>query len=355
MESKTVVILALFVLASTICLPAMDADTSESELFTYYSQLDPNEAAVYEEVCSARTIIDASQTFRVDFGQKVLFDEPSLATAYAERAVNNGLSALYLSDPMIPYVWDYPVTDVKVTAEVVLWPDLPEEQGVESYYIVKSVEFTLSVPEGITADSMKELNDALDAIKINGNSDAEKVINIMNVFNTAVFQKDGEGEISNIYDALVTKRTTSAGVAQAFVEICNKNSITAITVAGQSLLAKEEAQSFWNYVYLEGDIGGQTMRSWYIVDPTYASAAGICGYSTEITFENKVYSMAGTHNTDLRIISGNTLSVPQIEANKYVPVGGVPFFEKYGEMIIIGAIGAVLVLGMVYAVRSGNF
>ena len=168
------------------------------------------------------------------------------------------------------------------------------------------------------------------------------------------FKKDEEGKVSNIYEALVNKKTTSAGVAQAFTAVCKQNDIPVLTVPGSNILASDEKLSFWNYVYLEGDVDGETKKSWYIVDPTYAVSTGIAGYLTEVSYDGSTYSMSSAHFADLGFKGAVSLGLPQLEKNKYVPVGGIPFLDKYGEMIFVAIIGAVIVLGMIYAVRSGS-
>lgn len=346
MQSRLGVILALFVLASALCLPALDAEMEDTELFTYKSQLDTNGRFVYNEVANATSIDGETRTFTVAFDDNRLFNDTASAKAYADSTVQDALAAEYLTNPMVPYLWDYPVKAVEVDSEITL------KEG-DKKYIVKSVTFTLSVPEGMTADKMKKLNEALSNVTVTGNTDAEKVVSIMAYLNGMYFQKDEEGSISNIYNAMVDLKTTSAGVSQAFNQLCILNNIPAITVAGYNVLATNETKSFWNYVYLEGDIDGETKYSWYIVDPTYATTTGIAGYLTEVSFDNKVYSMSSAHNRDLTLSSANTLDVPQLAKDKYVQVGGPTFFEKYGETLVMAAIGAVVIVGMLYAVRTG--
>jgi len=347
MQPRLGVILALFVLASVISIPALDAEADDTELFTYKSQLDVNGRLVYNEVANATTIDGESKTFTVTFNIDRLFDDTASAKAYANSTVQDALAAEYLTNPMVPYLWDYPVKAVEVSSEIAIY------EGKEKKYIVESVTFTLSVPEGMTAEKMKKLNEALSKVNVTGNTDAEKVISIMAYLNGMYFQKDEEGTVSNIYNAVVELKTTSAGVSQAFNQLCILNNIPAITVAGDNVLATNESKSFWNYVYLEGDIDGETKYSWYIVDPTYATTTGIAGYLTEVVFDNKAYSMSSAHNRDLTLSSDNTLDVPQLAKNKYVQVGGPTFFEKYGEMLVMAAIGALVIVGMLYAVRTG--
>lgn len=345
MVSKTAVFVALAVIASAMLLPGMDADVSDSGVFTYYGLLDDNEKLVYKEVNEATSVEEETKSFKVDLNKDRLFPDTDKAQAYADQVVRDALTALYLSNPMVPYIWDYPVVDMAVNAEITVY--------LESY-VVSSVEFSLKVPEGITPDSMKELNDAIKNFSVSGSTDADKVKSIMSELDKVYFHKDEDGHISNIYSALVKKETTSAGVAQAFIVLCKLNNIPAITVSGFDLLASNnEVISFWNYVYLEGDIDGETMKSWYIVDPTYAVSTGIAGFLTEVSYDGKTYSMSSAHNEDLAITGDVSLKTPQLAKNKYVPVGGIPFFEVYGEAILIVAIGVVMIGSMFYAMRKG--
>lgn len=352
MVSKTAVFVALAVIASAMLLPGMDADVSDSEVFTYYAQLDVNGKLVYKEVNAATSVESETKEFIIDFNDSSLFDDTDGAKAYADKTVREALTALYLSNPMVPYVWDYPVVETTVDAEIIL-VTVKHGEVETTYYAVDNVKFSLKVPEGITSDSMKELNDALKNFPVSGSTDADKVKSIMSELDKVYFEKDEEGKISNIYSALVLKKTTSAGVAQAFTVLCKMNNIPAVTVSGSDLLATNETFSYWNYVYLEGDIDGETAKAWYIVDPTYAVSTGIAGYLTEVSYDGKTYSMSSAHNEDLDITGEVSLKTPQLAKNKYVPVGGIPFFEVYGEAILIVAIGVVMIGSMFYAMRKG--
>lgn len=352
MVSKTAVFVALAVLASAMLLPAMDAEVSDTEVFSYYAQLDVNSKLVYKAVNEATTVDGETKDFEIKFTDSSLFDDTDGAKAYADDAVRNALTALYLSNPMVPYIWDYPVAAVEVVPQIDT-VTVQHGEEVSTYYVVNQVKFTLKVPEGITSESMKELNEALKEFSVSGSTDADKVKSIMSDLDKVYFKEDEEGKISNIYSALVLKETTSAGVAQAFVQLCKLNNIPAITVAGFDLLATNETLSFWNDVYLEGDVDGETVKSWYIVDPTYAVSTGIAGYLTEVSYDGKTYSMSSAHNEDLSFKGDVTLKTPQLEKEKYVPVGGIPFIDLYGEAILIVAIGVVMIGSMIYAMRKG--
>jgi hypothetical protein len=348
MESRTAIIVAIVVMASAMMLPSMDADIVDSEIFTYYDQLDENSSLIFKEVNKATEIDGDTKIFAVELKMDRLFDDTDSAKEYAEYEVRTALTALYFSNPMVPYIWDYPVKDVVVTPEI--GTVAVEEQ---TSYIVRSVSFELSVPEGITSESMEELDKAIKDFKVSGSTDASKVKDIMETLDKVYFKEDEEGKISNIYSALVSRQTTSAGVSQAFTVLCKLNSIPVLTVSGDNILASDETLSFWNYVYLEGDVDGETKKSWYIVDSTYAVSTGIAGYLTEVSYDGKTYSMAAAHYADLAFKGEVPLTLPQLEKNSYVPVGGIPFLEQYGEMLLIAVIGVVIIGSMIYAVRKG--
>jgi len=352
MDSRIAIFVAIAVIASAIALPGIDGADSDSEIFTYYELLDANGKLVYKEVSSATSIDKDTKEFVVELTDS-LCDDTDEAKAYADRTVREALTALYLSNPMIPYIWDYPVKDTQVEPEITI-VKVTRPDGTEStHYVVSKVTFSLTVPEGITSDSMKELNEALKDFEVSGSTDADKVKNIMSELDKVYFHEDEEGTISNIYSALVKKQTTSAGVAQAFVALCKLNNIPVITVSGTDLLATNEpGMSYWNYVYLEGDVDGETVMSWYIVDPTYAVSTGIAGYLTEVSYDGKTYSMSSAHYVDLGITGEVSLQVPQLAKEKYVPVGGIPFLEQWGEAILIIAIGVVMIGSMFYAMRK---
>ena len=356
MESRYGIILVVAILAVAVFLPMADTDADDSGLFSYKSQLDDNGLLVYKEVAKATTVDEASKEFTVVFNDTTLYgyDTEDKAKMYANYSVQNALAAAYYSNPLVAYLWNYPVKEVEVTTTVEK-VQVTSESGTSTFYRAEKVTFTLTVPEGITADSMKELDEAIKSFTVTGDTNADKVTNIMSYLDKLTYQKDEEGTISNIYSALVLKKTTSAGIAQAFLQYCILNNIPAIIVAGENITASNEAKSFWNYVYLEGDHDGETYYSWYVVDPTYNVSAGICGYQTTIEYDGSTYSMSAVLINNLDLSSENDLTTPQINDKKYVRVGGPTFLELHGEKVMLAALGVVLAAGMLYAIRSGNY
>ena len=353
MGSKIGILFAVAVLAVAFLVPAMGAD-ADVGLFSYKSQLDENGLHVYKEVAGSETVTDETKGFVIEFEESILFSEEEKAKKYANSTVQNALAAAYLSNPMVAYLWNYPVTEVSVDTTISK-VTVTTETGEQTYYTAAKITFSLTVPEGITADSMKELDEAIKGYSIGGSSDADKVSDIMSQLDKLKFKQDEEGKISNIYDALVKKEATSAGIAQAFMQFCNLNNIPSIIVAGDNLKADKETKSFWNYVYLEGDHKGETYFAWYVVDPTYFVSAGICGYQTPVEYDGETYSMSALLNTNLNLSSENDLTVPQLTADKYVRPGGPSFLEQHGEKLVLAGIGVVLAVGMLYAVRKGIY
>jgi len=356
MESKLSIFIVVALLAVAMFLPFSETDAVDSEMFSYKSQLDDNGLLVYNEVSKATTLNGLSREFIIAFSDSSLYgyDTEDKAKAYADSVVQNALSAAYLSNPMVPYLWDYPVKAVQVDASV-SQVIVKSETGETTYYKVDKVAFTLTVPEGITSDSMKELEEAIKSYDFGSGSDADKVSQMIKALNKLKFKADEEGKISNIYNALVEKECTSAGVAQAFSRFCALNNIPSIIVAGDNLKANDEPKNFWNYVYLEGDHDGKTAYAWYVVDASYCADAGICGSRTTVDYDDGSYSISAILNVDLNLSGENDLTVPTLNSDKYVGPGGPSFLELHGEKLVLAALGVILVVGMLYAVRSGNF
>ena len=353
MDSRLGILSVLAIFALAVLVPTVDADAEDSTLFSYKSQLDENSTLVYNEVGKAVTFDGESKTFTVAFSDSTLYSSADKARTYADAAVQNALAASYLSNPMILYLWDYPVKAVEVTTDL---QELTVNDGSGlTYYKILSVTFTLTLPEGITEASIIELNDAIKTLNFNGKTNANTVSSMISYLKGISYQADEDDRISNIYDAVVKKKSSSAGVAQALTWFCMNSNIPSIIVAGDNITCDTELKSFWNYVYLEGDHDGLTYYAWYIVDAAHNPSAGIAGYQTTIEYGDKTYSLSAALTTDLNLSSPNDLRVPQVNDNKYVQVGGPTFLERYGENILLLVLGAILVVGMLYAVRSGNF
>ena len=348
MESRIGVLLIVMAFAAVMSAPMLDAETADSEVFTYYDQLSDDEKSVYKEVYKATAVDETEKSFVIQLDGKTLFDDEKQASEYADRTVNNALRSLYLSTAMVPYIWGYPATELTVEAATKV-VTVQAGESREPYYVVDSVTFNLSVPEGITSTSMDDLNTAIAAISVTGGTPAEKVTSIMNNLNSISFKKDEEGQVSSIYDALVLKKTSSAGVAQAFMQLCKLSGIMSSVVSGTNVIATNEGTSYWNYVYLEGDIEGETKYAWYIVDCSYCNSVGIAGYMTGLEYDSQQVSMVAVHMAD------TDLSFPMLNKGKYVKVGGPGFFELYGEEILLIILAVILAGAMVYAVRTGNF
>jgi len=355
MSSKSGALIALFVLVSAALLPVCTFDAESTEAFTYKALLDDNATMVYNEVASISTFTDAEKDFSIVLKNNRTFEDIESAQAYGDSAVQNALAAEYYSNPMMTYLWDLPVKGVNVTTEVGMVKVIDMEDGSEIIsYFAKSVAFKLqnSSRVQVTEESMKALNQALSQLKVGGTTDADKVRSINSIVAGIAAVEDKDGEISNIYDAAVTKRTSSMGAAMLFTYLCQVNKVHCLTVAGDVVIsAIKETKGGWNYVYIDSETGYQ----WFMVDSHFCSAAGISGQNVSITAGEETYTMMSAHNTDLNLKAQNYLTVPKLAVGQYVPPGGFSFLELYGGQVLMAIIGVVIIAGLYYAVRTGNY
>ncbi len=355
MSSKSGAFIALFVMVSVALLPICSIDAESTEAFTYKALLDDNALLVYDEVAAISTFTDPEKDFSIVLKNNRTFEDIESARSYGNSAVQNALAAEYYSNPMMTYLWDLPAKGVDVTTEVGMVKVIDMEDGSEivSYY-AKSVAFKLqnSSRVQVTDESLKALNQAISQFSVSGTTDAEKVRSIISIVSGIAATEDKEGAISNIYDAAVTRSTSSMGAAMLFTQLCQINKIHCLTVAGDVVISTlKETKGGWNYVYIDSEKGYQ----WFIVDSHFCSAAGISGQNVSITAGDETYTMMSAHNTDLNLKEKNYLTVPKLATGKYVPPGGFSFLELYGGQMMIAVIGVVIIAGLYYALRTGNY
>jgi len=354
MSSKLGVLIALFVMVSAVMLPVCVSDAENTEAFTYRSLLDDNAAIVYDQVASVSSFTDSEKEFTVTLKNNRNFEDIRSAEEYGNSVVQNALAAQYYSNPMMTYLWDLPVRDVEVRTEVKTVTIIEEDETAITSYYAKSVSFNLQNCSrvGVTDESLKNLKDAIASYKVSGTSDADKVRSIISIVSGITAAEDKEGEISNIYDAAVTKRTSSMGASMLFLQLCQANKVHCLTVAGDiAVSSMKETKGGWNYVYIDSETGYQ----WFIVDARHCASAGISGQNVSIVFNDETYTMMSSHNTDLDLKADNYLSVPKLAVGEYVPPGGFSFLELYGGEILMAVIGIVIILGLYYALRTGNY
>ncbi len=338
MISKTGAALMLAV-ALAACLSACLADASDAESY-YRSQLDDNGRAVYDAVSACASSDDRILEMEVGFPAPVLQSTEESAKGYAVRMVNAALASLYYESPLLIWLWDLPLKslDVSVSTEkAVLSGDGRE------YYIAVSASFELESPGRYSGTPVQEVirqaEEACSGLVYKGN-DAEKAKSIYKHLSGVTAKKDAEGEISNIYDAVCVKSSSSAGIAAAFTHIAKINGLDACTVKGTSYAGSSEGEEYyWDAVRSGG--------SWYAVD--VKGGCLMAGSGTKDGDE----TFGSTHSASLDMKSPNGLRAPDLAREGYAYPDETPFFQKYGAYVLVGVMSAIIIAMLYIGARDG--
>lgn len=362
--------LAAVVLLSPIAVQGVDADPDDS----YRSQLNGDATAVYDALTQEFSKTDYPDSreivvsFTVDDNDDVsMFKTEEEARQYAKQTVDTALAAKYYSSPESIWLWDLPVTDVQVDCMI---SDVTVTMDGKTYHYkhVKSVAFTVSVPEQYRDDpstssnevetAVKEVKDAAASVKVSGTA-AEKAKGINAALMSIGDKTDEEGKVSNIHDALVGRSSSSAGIAAAFTYTCTVNNVDAVTVRGTvyTQFAGDSGQTesvgstgYWNLVRADDRR--------YAVDCSLNSDDRMeylmVGSNSSVTIGDGLERFSATHVSDLDLMSPNTLVAPSMSTTSYPYPDDTPFLEKYGSYILVFAIVIIMVGMFLYAVRTGN-
>lgn len=350
---KSVVVLAIAAVAVMMCpllAPAAEGADPGSEGF-YVSQLDRTEKDLYEQIVAefARQAEEPSND--VQFRLSVTADSDESAKASALETANNVLSAMYFTDPSHPWIWDYPVkglTESNISAST-------SSEGTCNFTFVLSVP--ADVADNPETEEENELLNAMNALK-------EKVISCDGSVNDKVSRindelrgirsaDDAEGEISNPYDALVGRSSSSAGVAAAFTIIASASGLDAVTVRSDALNTNFDATvpAYWNAVREEG--------SWYGVNCTLNGDDHrnclMAGMGSPVAYGSSTREFGGIFGAvNLDMASQNDLTAPALAAIGVEWPDDTPFYMKYGGYIVLVIIAVVIVAMLVHAIRTGN-
>ncbi|MGN0098465.1 MAG: hypothetical protein ACI38Y_03965 [Candidatus Methanomethylophilaceae archaeon] len=346
---------AVLVLALALFAPVVQEGSDAAEQSFYMSQLDVNGCAVFNAL--GGLLGNYSNTAEVDvtFDSITLFEDEGSARAYAGSVVDDALAAKYYSEPLIPHLWDLPVSypEVKVNTSEVTLSDNPVK-----YYIVTGVSIVLSVPEDMgddpgtdTNELEKRINEVKEAVRSfspSGGNDADKVKSIAGHLRSVKSVDDEEGQVSNIYDAVVSKRSSSAGVAAAFTYYCMANSIESVTVRGLVYDGSDSSVEYWNAV--------RTGGSWYAVDTVMYNQGNkaylMAGSATQVVAGETPERLSTTHVADLDLSQPNGLDAPDLSRDGYPYPDDTPFLEKYGGWIILTLIIGIAAVFMVKAAKG---
>ena len=357
MRAAPIIALAILI-ASAVAIAAEPSEGAEGESY-YYSQLDANGKAIYNELSNYEGYYEPSFTVTVQLPGVVLFDFADAAEAYAKDVLTVAAWAKYLSEPMFVHLWNLPVEAVAGTVTV-SEATVTVDEDFETGYVATSVKFTLSVPSKLAEDlesRMKAVKTAAQSISngVTGSNNAEMAKSIAKAITkdckfTESMDAD-EGSVSNIYDCLVLGESGSRGFGQAFSLVCQLKGVEAITVNGSYYKDKtERIDSMWNAVECDG--------KWYDVDLiNYKLGYGgtiMAGTTTNLT-NNNSNRLHATVYVPERITGKSIDLMPhEIEREGYDFPDERPFYEKYSDYILLAGVAIIIVAFMAYAVRTGN-
>jgi hypothetical protein len=350
MNRKSCALLSLAVLVMLAVPFQSGSDASDTPVGYYESQLDDVGKSVYGQVLDAMMAdatadsVDVSATIGSDlvFRASDSAAAMSAADAYCSDVISKVLTALYLDDPSLIWLWDYPVTSIELSF---MHEEVEIFQSTDSAYAPGTVGFTLSVSQDY-AGKVAETRDALLAAA-QAFPDAATMQKTVRSIHDRIYAiksvDDAEGTVSNAYDALVTKESSSIGKAAAFTYVCKVKSIDAVTLAGTAYKSSGSAEgsvAFWNAVASDG--------SWYLVDCTLKDCVLLGTTGT-----------AGGVMSSIRVASTGVMGLdvpgyPELSRLSYEFPDERGFLEKYGPHVMIGLIGVLISAAVVMAVRQGN-
>lgn len=349
MRTKSAALLAVTCLVAIVCVPFV-TDPVSGSTGGYDSQLDANGQQIYEEVLSrvSSGLADPTETIdiSIDFNRIVAMDSNEDVTAYIERITSEALFAAYYSQPMAVWLWDLPVVQPELTTAVNLLKitSVDDPSDVKGYFSPKSVSFILTVPEDMKQDLKTKIEKVTSAI-MSVSGDVPSVVKAISGDLRNISQKDdAEGEISNVYDALVDRKSSSAGIAAAFTLVAKSNGLNALTVCGTTGSDKEKV-GYWNIVDFDG--------GWYGVDVTIYDGKDkspiMAGYNTKIVMGDGTYyeRFGSTH-----IAGDGHLNQMEIVRNGYSWPDDRSIFEKWGNQIFMVIIVAMILGAIIYALKK---
>ena len=350
MNRKSCALLSLAVLVMLAVPFHSDRDASGTPVGYYGSQLDDVGKSVYARVLGAIMSdtsvdsVDVSVTTGSDIVVRASDTAAALsaADAYCSDVMDKVLTALYLDDPSLIWLWDYPITGAELTFshdEVVL------AQSADSAYSPGTVMFALSVPQdyaGKVTETLAALLTAAQAFP-----DAGTMQKTARSIHSRIYAvesvDDPEGTVGNAFDALVTKKASSIGKAAAFTYVCKVKSIDAVTLTGTaypSAGSDEGKVAFWNAVVSDG--------AWYLVDCSLKDCV-LLG-----TTAGTGYVMSSIRVTDGSVMGLDVPGFPELSRSSYEFPDERNLMEKYGPHILIVAIGALISAAVVMVIRQNG-
>lgn len=356
MRTKSAAALAIVSLMAVVLMPFC-AESDAVGVEDYTAQLDDNGLGIREQVME---LIDKGykspqNTIEVEagFDRIMTFESTEAAEDYIKDTVEKVLFTIYYSEPMAVWLWDLPVSvpDIEGSTQVVKITSSSDPGREQGFISPEKAGFVLSVPSSCIDDpdtEGNELKDVLDEVEaavfeVSG-STYYAAKHIADGLRSVKVSDDEEGTVSNVYDALVGKRSSSAGIASAFTLVAQRNGLSAVTVPGM-VGTDDQTAGYWNAVLADG--------AWYGCDAAMYDGKDrsplMAGTQTAIVYDSAQERFGSVH------VAGDGILDPiGISATGYDWPDDRGFFEKWGSQIIMAAIVAVVVLTLLYAVRKGN-
>lgn len=391
MNNKVVTALAVFCFIAVMAVPMVDgADTGTASGTGYVSQLDQNGEKVFNTVSDRfEAEIEGSNPMdqlivKVEFPYLSVQQTSEEAQKYALDVVYSALTAIYYTDAEAIWLWDLPISAPPVTVEVMDVTLTSQDGDSVARYAAVSATMTLTVPSDFAQDPDVEGNEIINCIsamrearfevsgtvpqKVQAIADRLRgVSSVDDVYPVPPAEGDGEGSsgettdgaseevvpsVSNAYDALVERKSSTAGVAMAFTYLCQYNGVEACTTAGTFVESESEDGEvpwFWNLVCMDD--------AWYACDVSIYDGEDrsslMAGTATAV-IGGAVSGFGAVHVTDLDLSVDTSLHGISVTTIGYQWPDDRTFLEKWGAYIMVAVIMVVVVGVMVMAMRKGE-
>ena len=265
-------ILAVVLAASFLFLLVPYQVDAEGETFSYYTQLDENEKAIFDAICAAE--LDEREIL-IDLPIKVSAsgdDDWNYIAKVVSKMKNNVFAALALSAPMAYWTWG----DSNISFDAVVSTSGDTSTLLE---INTKVDLNPAYDDDPSTPHVNELQEkinalikAIDAFSTK-RTDARGIVEDINNYLTNLVTYETETVsptttpfAHDAYGALVSpNRAVCDGYSKAFLLLCEKKGIECLMDQGSALPSTEGHA--WNYVKMDND-------KWYGIDVTWNDGRG---------------------------------------------------------------------------------
>ncbi len=343
------VVLAAFTPMLTDTVSA-DDDSTDSTFTSFYDQLTDDQKAIYDSIStySADTL-----TVTVDLPNPIytqIGDDEEVAKEYLSEQISElaqaAYYALFMEKPLAICTWG---------DSTVSWPE--ENQpfivsgtliGLDQLVLTAIIDPNYADNTTTTVNELQlkidALNQAIASYDV-GSTDLRTMVGNMNSYLVDRLTYDPNAGNSNedpyahdAYGALVSssKLAVCDGYSKGFQALCQKYDIDCYTIVGYDI--PELQGHAWNVVLMGNG-------SWYPIDVTWNDSTSNAYMLISADSFNSSHQ-AGLYASD----GGAIMDYPVLSSTKY---DSDPWYQaQYIEWALMGAIGAVLVIGILLAIRE---